>query len=445
MANLHEPSEDNAYPNDVPLELEISSVGSLKSCAEKEHQRTQEDRSSSCISPVGLVQHHDIERDVTLFGKHTGWTFQGLRGGKNTEATGPQVDHVSGYGARVHPERDRENLCDLFESTQLENLPPVPGPKLSRCRVLADPLVVTLEEPLHRGDHAHIWKVSCHGHTYALKIFKPRPSTDYWDYITYPFASHTITRADLQTYMDPFLSERRAYGRLKEMNRESLAVKCHGYLIYSESFLEEKGVDLSSAAESSQFSWRNNQSSIFLDAIPEEPVGHGSKRIYALLKDLAPVEDSEIPTQSQVKQMSRDLVALHKLGIFHGSISYKCFMTGKLIDLGTSQTVPRPFLDGHFRGQDPLGSEKDLLLSDQLGFDKEVVDFWTDEAAKTKGMQRKVFSRAFCPEKRCYDRLRGGENREFIKDLRVGEGWFNPADYKWKSIEPGKRKRMSTA
>lgn len=65
---------------------------------------------------------------------------------------------------------DGDAAWDELISTDSTDLPVVRGPKLARFRPLADPLDIKFEEPLHEGRFSHIWKVSCRGYVYALKI-----------------------------------------------------------------------------------------------------------------------------------------------------------------------------------------------------------------------------------------------------------------------------------
>lgn len=223
---------------------------------------------------------------------------------------------------------------------------------------------------------------------------------------------------------------------------------CHGYVMFSSAYLEEKGIDLGTGTTSDPDSVRSSESGIIHEGLPEEPVGHGSKLVYALIKDLPPSRDVtlERPTESEVKQMSRDLLALHKLGIFHASISHSSYVTGKLVDFGTAQTVPSPWLDGYYRGMNPVRIGKDPAFSDQVDFDEKVVNYWNiqteiiapeldaeskDNNGRTKRQTTKGFARVFTPEQKTYRRLRSGRDRQFLANLRLGEGWFNPSKYKW--------------
>jgi hypothetical protein len=182
--------------------------------------------------------------------------------------------------------------------------------------------------------------------------------------------------ADLHPYLDPFSNECRAYARLKETGKEHMAIECQGYVCFSESYLEEKGVTLgtwprlplvwkSKRRKSSKLArlgchdGRNGGDDKSDTSIEEgeksDDEDHATKTnrlIYALLKDLPPENESRAgghgrPTRAQLSQMARDLVALHKVGIFlDGALTPSAYVAGKLVDFGVAQTVPHPLLDG---------------------------------------------------------------------------------------------------
>ncbi|KAI4591765.1 hypothetical protein KJ359_012630 [Pestalotiopsis sp. 9143b] len=297
---------------------------------------------------------------------------------------------------------DGDAAWDELISTDSTDLPVVRGPKLARFRPLADPLDIKFEEPLHEGH--------------------------------------------------PFLNECRVYGRLKQANKENLTIDCYGYVMFSSAYLEGKGIDLGTASTSDPNSVRGSKPGIIHEGLPEEPVGHGSELIYALLKDLPPSDaTTQRPTAIEVRTMAKDLLSLHKLGIFHASISHSSYVAGKLVDFSTAQTAPSPWLDGEYEGMNPARIGKDPAFSDQEDFDEKVVDYWNahaenptpDSQEETKGSkgrskQTKVkrLARAFTPEHKMYRKLRGGADREFLANMRIGDGWSNPVNSKWWHLRP---------
>jgi hypothetical protein len=53
-----------------------------------------------------------------------------------------------------------------------------------------------------------------------------------------------MTLEELHDYMDPFSNECRVYGRLKGSGKEHLAIECHGYLVFTEEYLQTKGIEV---------------------------------------------------------------------------------------------------------------------------------------------------------------------------------------------------------
>ncbi|KAK9421585.1 hypothetical protein SUNI508_05515 [Seiridium unicorne] len=79
------------------------------------------------------------------------------------------------------------------------------------------------------GEHGHVWEAVINGHAYALKMFRfddRFTPSDYWNI--------QLSDDDQLLYMHPFNCESRAYARLKELDKESIAVRCYGYLMLGE-------------------------------------------------------------------------------------------------------------------------------------------------------------------------------------------------------------------
>ncbi|ETS73571.1 hypothetical protein PFICI_14517 [Pestalotiopsis fici W106-1] len=451
--------DDGAYPNDVPLELEVSQSNEVQPSIslEKQPPSPEDDSRESQMQRNSRLQNELLrflvmrEQQSTRKKPQDGLSYsaeQARRAAKDEVTTPSDDDSHTQQDSDEDLESDTVSEDDLSD-TDTTDLPRVPGPKLARFRPLADPLDISFEEVLHKGHYSHVWKVSCRGYTYALKIFKPGAWSDLlekWNSDDCPLPQGW-TRESLKPYTDPFFNECRVYGRLKETNKENLAMDCHGYVMFSSAYLEGQGVDLGFTTTSDPSSARGSEPGIIHEGMPEEPVGHGSELVYALLKDLPPTGAISVrPTESEVKQMSKDLLTLHKLGIFHASISHSSYVAGKLVDLGTAQTVPSPWLDGYYRGMNPVRIGKDPAFSDQVDFDEKVIDYWNDQPktiapepqtemggknSKTRQRRVKDLARVFTPEQKTYRKLRSGKDRQFLVNLRLGEGWFDPSKYKW--------------
>ncbi|KAM0807119.1 hypothetical protein AB5N19_07458 [Seiridium cardinale] len=111
----------------------------------------------------------------------------------------------------------------------MAGLPNVPGPKLEPFVSGDSPLNIDFIRLLGSGEHGHVWEAVINGHAYALKMFRfddRFTPSDYWNI--------QLTDDDQLLYMHPFNCESRAYARLKELDKESIAVRCYGYLMLGE-------------------------------------------------------------------------------------------------------------------------------------------------------------------------------------------------------------------
>lgn len=472
--------DDDAYPNDVPLELEASNsdvddlariqsehqnrlLRQLHQAREERRLRTENLEHEAEQQDTAPQSHDDItdEEPILIYDEHDrhfcGEPLEPIEESKRLQAKSSEHEPEQQDNATQNAAGITDEEWDKLNSENTTDLPAVPGPKLARFRPLADPLDIKFEEPLHEGRFSHIWKVSCRGYVYALKIFKPGMASVFlekWndDDCPLPRGVERESFESLKHYTDPFFNECRVYGRLKRADKEHLAIDCYGYVMFSSAYLEGKGIDLGTSSTSDPNSVRGSKPGIIHEGLPEEPVGHGSELIYALLKELPPSDaTTRRPTAAQVRTMAKDLLSLHKLGIFHASISHSSYVAGKLVDFSTAQTATSPWLDGEYEGMNPARIGKDPTFSDQEDFDEKVVDYWNAQAEtptpdaqeKTKGIkgrskQRNVkkLARAFTPEHKTYHKLRGGADREFLVNMRIGDGWFNPVNSRWRHPVP---------
>lgn len=137
-------------------------------------------------------------------------------------------------------------------------------------------------------------------------------------------------------YYDPFNCECRAYGRLKEENREDLAVRAYGYLILSPDQQAEiagkMGVRHSSLISAS---WGAHGE-------------HYGLPVRAIVKELVTDDFGEdypfAITEAQAPQVWSDLKGFHALGIRVGDIRENNYVRGKLVDLGRAWTMYHPGL-----------------------------------------------------------------------------------------------------
>ncbi len=125
------------------------------------------------------------------------------------------------------------------------------------------------------------------------------------------YRHHWSTSSSTWNYFDPFNCECRAYGRLKEANREDLAVKAHGYLVLTpqqEDEVARRVTGCTPPPRASETSNLNSGSNFW--ARDEQ---HRRLPVRAIVKALA---GPTPPDPAQSRDMWTDLQALHSLGIF---------------------------------------------------------------------------------------------------------------------------------
>ena len=236
------------------------------------------------------------------------------------------------------------------------------------------------------------------------------------------------TKTDLFYHFDPFAAECRAYGRLKEVGKEHLAVRCHGYLILNarqkrqlNKFLEESG-DLYFYSDA------------FLDA--EDPftglTRYRKDPIRALVKDYVDSKIDFLP--HMIPQMMRDIHTYHKYGICIADIKENNYLDGILFDLSRALTVPHPQLTPRAieRARSKTKTE-DTPTGDYQSFDH-MIDDWNEDHADQFIWHR------FLPSLGYVEKLRGSE--------RWGKGlcidwhrkcqeivYYRPELYKWEKPE----------
>jgi hypothetical protein len=142
-------------------------------------------------------------------------------------------------------------------------------------------------------------------------------------------------------YLDPFNCECRAYGRLKQEEREELAIKAYGYRLLT----PEQEAEVTRRIEGEEFDELHRSHEV-LDGNNtwlryEQHRGHP---IRAIVKQLVP-NDGEPFGAAAIPHLWSDLEELHKLGILVRDVHAGNYLGGKLIDFSRSWTMYHPCLD----------------------------------------------------------------------------------------------------
>ncbi|KAK8859460.1 kinetochore Sim4 complex subunit FTA2-domain-containing protein [Apiospora arundinis] len=200
-------------------------------------------------------------------------------------------------------------------------LPPCEGPKLHAfpCEDSSIAWGKRLDDHRDGASRAQgaIFEVNIESRVYALKVFK---------------------------FYDPYSDDKGGI-------RDSLAIKCHGYLYLSKSderWLTKMGVDLGANV---------------LDDDLRQALGHGG-RVRAIVKDIAP-EQHGVSSRTLAKVLRRVKV-LNELNIINKDIRLENFRGGCLVDFGSSWTRPHIIFDALSEVAKRDSPFQDLVMFDEM-------------------------------------------------------------------------------
>ncbi|KAJ4328867.1 hypothetical protein N0V84_000655 [Fusarium piperis] len=294
----------------------------------------------------------------------------------------------------------------------LKHLPDVDGPKLELFGhdMLADD-VEFLELVQRDGGHSRVIKIKIGDKCYALKIFTYKGTEpDVEDaYETRP--TSTMSREVFEKHFTPFENECRAYGRLKELGREHLAVKAYGYVVMPVTevltqklrLLESKYKYTKKIAKNEGDTTANM--GIVKDWVDRVVTGP------TLDCEFDQAAHDEICQVRHFPRMLRDLHRLHESGIVVRDLGIWQYMNGVLIDFSMAWTVPHPFGPGG--GWKPRWEFQSWAAWDLYSFQVKVIEDWRDRMALRTGTDLLQYKGL---PKTCS--LRAYESLERARDLR---------------------------
>jgi hypothetical protein len=187
---------------------------------------------------------------------------------------------------------------------------------------------------------------------------------------------------DLKYHASSFSNECRVYGRLKELGREDLAIKAHGYLrVYLTNNLQQQwNAAVAQAIPHSQVMQQAHA--------PQTILSHHNLAVpvYAIVKDWNPDHRDPHPMSNDVKrrqikhipQMLRDLHSLHKCGIVVRDLKEQQYYEGKIGDFSHAWTVPHILGPGN--DVRPVWAWRSMAAWDLRCFQVDIIDEWKDIA-----------------------------------------------------------------
>ncbi|KAF2971391.1 hypothetical protein GQX73_g2188 [Xylaria multiplex] len=222
-------------------------------------------------------------------------------------------------------------------SCPTDPLPPGGGPQLNPfSRDPGDKIEWIKRLDTDREDNdGFVFQVSIGSKQYALKVFKfshPRLNRFYRDLCL----RHPLPLKEGIWYTDPFYAECRAYGRIQEgfesrLVTDQTAVKCYGYLLLNTNdsrWLKKEGIHLEQQ---------------LLDRELREALG-GDTRVRAIVKQFE--KSPRKVDAGNIRRAWRSVYLLNKsLKLYNMDIKADNFIGHKLVDFGTSWTVPHKLLD----------------------------------------------------------------------------------------------------
>ncbi|KAF4956502.1 hypothetical protein FGADI_3781 [Fusarium gaditjirri] len=291
----------------------------------------------------------------------------------------------------------------------LKPLPDCEGPKLEPFQHNLEADDVEFLKILEPDSNAHskIIKTRIGDKIYSIKFFvweeefaEPPYTSVYGE-----GRSVNICCEGFDFHFTPFENECRAFGRLKEVGREDLAVKVHGYV----------ALDLTDAID------RKLQAARSKMLLPYEKlewfIGMDDGPVMGIVKDwVDEVEYDDRQTYylyqqvAQARHFPRMLEGLHRLhehGIVVRDLADCQYVNGMLVDLSLASTVPHPF------GPDPnhLGTGKcwqprwtfqSLAAWDLYCFQTNVIKPWREglaiflkERPRTRGLVKTCWLKAY--------------------------------------------------
>ncbi|KAK2692435.1 hypothetical protein QWA68_008447 [Fusarium oxysporum] len=221
---------------------------------------------------------------------------------------------------------------------------------------------------LGAGCHSQVWKAEIYGEVYAIKIFSdlgakepsfimsafdkaPESEDDPEPLVANDELSQS-TIDSLRLHATSFYNECRVFGRLKELDREHLAIKAYGYLKFD---LDDARVQQYflpfMQAEQATLARQGKTSPTTADMICSRFQHYDLKTpLMAIVKEWIPLRRHQtmphVLTQKQMRSLPRllrNLHELHKSGIVVRDLKMQQYLDGKLADFSFAWTIPHIF------------------------------------------------------------------------------------------------------
>lgn len=198
-------------------------------------------------------------------------------------------------------------------------------------------------------------------------------------------------------YSEPFSAECRAFGRLQESGHEELAPRCYGYFLLNEE--NERAMMTKFNLTKWNFHGGGDTLDLSDDDEAEERLRFIGKSgrpppLRCIVKSLGQTpaaRDANSFTDRMARQLLRDIIKLHILGIMVIDVAIRQMIDGKIGDFSTAVTMPHfttsPELNPNLTPEMIEALRKCTFvhcMNDYLDFDNTIRD-WNIEFAEEKG------------------------------------------------------------
>ncbi|KAH9893794.1 hypothetical protein F4778DRAFT_794815 [Xylariomycetidae sp. FL2044] len=224
-----------------------------------------------------------------------------------------------------------------------------------------------------------------------------------------------MTDEQVRAFFDPFFCECRAYGRLKESNREHLAIRCHGYIMMDKALQDDlREKDDTDWAE--EWNWKPGTRFQALVKDLFDADLHGDKSGLTGLEENSRIAMVNVDVKSAPRAV-RAVKEFHRIGVFVQDINNSNIVDGRMIEFSSAWTAPHPCFTAIARKRCGFRLERPSLAERDAWDIDEIIESWNIAHAATKG---RIWDRAIA-------------NREYLKKLRSysrgGQGVFDKKEY----------------
>lgn len=233
--------------------------------------------------------------------------------------------------------------------------------------------------------------------------------------------------------MHPFYCECRAYGRLKEVDKESLAARCYGYLFLTKD--QERELD----AKLGPFSWMEGETDEETDQETDaswsksETDGESSAKrdpdwlLQVIVKEFIPGTEPFSGTKKDARRMVRDLKALHLSGIVLMDMKEDAYVGGVLVDFSHARTIPHLKFDPSL-GFDAYREGQDAVWADLASLSDVFCD-WDNEP---ENKDKPKINWQLTPDWRRREALRSNKTEHFTDQVHTYDYHCDPTKFDWR-------------